>query len=194
MKHQTEKPSEKIMRFFTPELYLQFNSPDEAVADRADEAWEKAIHKYQRHLQSIRPKLPSQVKEVAELSLHDAEVLAFEREMQPGFPLSKTPVPFPIWYAFASLSLKQNQTILSLLYILGDHIQEYPAKEDWQFSRSDTHWLYDEVDLDLNHQGMFLHRILFSDGRIFEIPFMSVVVSRFSLPATDEAGTAKRIA
>ena len=29
MKPQTEKPSEQVMRFFTPELFIKFNSPDD---------------------------------------------------------------------------------------------------------------------------------------------------------------------
>ena len=31
------------MKFFTPELYLRSNSPDDVVADQADQAWEEAI-------------------------------------------------------------------------------------------------------------------------------------------------------
>ena len=30
------------MKFFTPELYLQYNSDDDAVADRADRLWDRA--------------------------------------------------------------------------------------------------------------------------------------------------------
>jgi len=31
------------MRFFTPELFIRFNSPDDMEADRADADWEAAI-------------------------------------------------------------------------------------------------------------------------------------------------------
>jgi len=34
------------MRFFTPELYVKFNSPDDVEANRADEDWEAAIREY----------------------------------------------------------------------------------------------------------------------------------------------------
>jgi len=34
------------MQFFTPELYLRFNSRDDAVAMAAEAEWEKAITSY----------------------------------------------------------------------------------------------------------------------------------------------------
>ena len=44
---ELEPPSsEPIMRFFTPELYTQFNSSDDGVADHANEAWENALQEY----------------------------------------------------------------------------------------------------------------------------------------------------
>src|SRR5439155_1551888 len=55
MKHPTDRPTEQVMRFFTPELYVQFNSPDDEVADRANEAWETALQSYQNHLTALRP-------------------------------------------------------------------------------------------------------------------------------------------
>ena len=68
MKPQTEKPSEPVMKFFTPELFIKFNSPDDVVADRADEDWEAAIREYRSHLEGLRDQMPSQVKELAGLS------------------------------------------------------------------------------------------------------------------------------
>ena len=186
MKHQIEKPSEQAMRFFTPELYIQFNSSDDEEADCASAAWETAIEEYRRHLESIRPKLPSQVKKVADLCLHDAELLGFEQAVQSGFPFLETPWPVPFWYAVASLSLRQDQSILSLIYMLWDQIREYPAMEDWPFSKLRTHWLYDELDLVSDHRGLFLHRILFSDGRVIEVPFISVFMNSFLLPVAEE--------
>ena len=42
------------MKFFTPELYQRFNSPDDGVADHADQEWEQALQDYERHLQGLR--------------------------------------------------------------------------------------------------------------------------------------------
>jgi hypothetical protein len=194
MRHPTDKPSEPIMRFFTPELYTQFNSPDDDLADRANEAWEKALQDYQRHLDAIRHRMPSQVRKVAELCPHDAEVLGFEQHLQSFFPFPEPFWPIPLWSAVAILALKQDGTILSLIYMLWDRIREYSATEDWQFSKLRKHWLYDEVDVVADHRGMFLHRILFSDGSVVEIPFVSVITSTVTLPVTEEGGVARRIA
>ena len=75
------------MRFFTPELYVRFNSSDEDQANAADAAWEAALQGYQKHLDGIRERLPSQVRKLSALNLHDAEVLAFEEVAEPAFTL-----------------------------------------------------------------------------------------------------------
>ncbi len=170
------------MRFFTPELYIKFNSSDEDVADLANEAWEKALQDYQHHLDTNRDLMPSQVRKLSELCLHDAEVLGFNQELQSAF-FSPDPFwPASLWSAVAILSLKQDKTIWSLIYVLWDGVREYPIKEEWPFDKSRKHWLYDEVDLAADHRGSFLHRILFSDGSIIEIPFASAIASSVELP------------
>jgi hypothetical protein len=194
MRHPIEKPSKQIMRFFTPELYVQFNSADDEVADRANEAWEKTLKEYQSHLDAIRDSMPSQVRKVADLCLHDAEVLGFEQEVQSPFPFPESVSPTPHWSAVAILCLKQDRTILSLIYLLWDRIREYSAEKDWRFSKARKHWLYDEVDVAADHRGAFLHRILFSDGSVVEIPFLSAIISSVTLPAAEEDGASRRIA
>lgn len=194
MKHQTEKPFEKVMCFFTPELYCQFNSADEEEADRADEAWEQALRDYQQHLENIRPRLSSSARQVAELCLHDAEVLGYQQEMQALFPLPESTTSGPSWSAVAILSLKRADTLPSLIYLLWDRVREYPAPENWPFSKARKQWLYDEVDVASLQGGLFLHRILFSDGSVFEIPFLSALINSVSLPTTAEDGVSRRIA
>ncbi len=49
MKPQTEKPSDQVMSFFTPKLFIEFNPSDTEVTNRADEDWEVAIQKYRSH-------------------------------------------------------------------------------------------------------------------------------------------------
>jgi hypothetical protein len=181
------------MRFFTPELYLLFNSPDDEVADRADEDWEKALQEYQRHLDALRPRMPSQVRALADLCLHDAEFLDLSQEPQPivaGEPFQY----FPLWSAVAILSVKQERKVWSLIYLLWDRVREYAAAQDWPFSKSRKHWLYDEVDTGPDHRDRFLHRILFSDGSITEIPLVSVIASGVTLPTPEEGDPARQIA
>ena len=168
------------MKFFTPELYIRFNSPDDKVADRANEAWEKAGQRYRRRLEAIRDHMPVQVRRVAELCLHDAEVFGFEQELSSSFSLATSTSRPAASTAVAVLSLRQDATIRFLIYVLWDRILEHPPKAHWPFSRSQRLWLYDEVDLAADDRGRFLHRILFSDGKVVEIPFVSVATRTVS--------------
>lgn len=186
MKPQTEKPSEQVMRFFTPELYLRFNSENDREADAASEAWDAAIVDYQKHLDAIRDKMPSQVRRLSELCLHDAEFLAFHQEIEPIFPSLPEPFgPCPYWSALGILSLRQEGRLVSLIYLLWDKMRERDAKANWPFSKARKHWLFDEIDVSPNHRGMFLHRILFSDGRTIEIPFVSVFTHELQMLFSD---------
>jgi hypothetical protein len=171
------------MRYFTRQLYQDFNSPDDAIADRADEAWEVTLREYNKHLQGIHDRLPSNVARLAELNLHDAEILSRAEEIQPGIPFGNLDltISIPFWSAVAIVSVRIGDDILSLIYSLWDHIREQPAPDDWRFSRMREHWLYDEVDVASERRGPFLHRILLSSGVEVEIPFVTVVIHRFAV-------------
>src|SRR5260370_30675758 len=88
---------EQVMKHFTSELYQQFNSFDVEVAERADEAWDKAEAAYKERLASIREYMPSQVVKLSELRLHDALVVSrVEQALAAGeFPSFSGPNPFP---------------------------------------------------------------------------------------------------
>ena len=184
MKRRTERPSEMTMRYFTPDLYLSFNSADEEEADQASEAWEAALASYRKHLDGIRDHMPSQVRKLSEVNLHDAKLLACDQ------PLG----PHPFWSAMAIVSIKYDEQLASLIYVLWEEIREYPSPEKWPFSKSNTHWLYDEVDVASERPHAFLHRVLLSDGRVLEIPFLSVVIHRLSLSPSAEGVTARQSA
>jgi hypothetical protein len=195
MKPQTEKPAEPVMRFFTPDLYIRFNSTNDEEADRADEAWETAIREYRHYLDSLRDRMPVQVRKLAELCLHDAELLAQEEVIDPLVPLPVEPFgPFPFWSAVAILSVRQDGTIFSLIYVLWDRVRECPPESSWPFSKLRTHWLYDEIDIAPNSPGMFLQRILFSDGRVIEIPFVSALIHTLPLPGSDKSQSSRQSA
>jgi len=193
MKPQTEKPSEQVMRFFTPELYIKFISPDDAVADRADEDWEAAISEYRRRLDLLWAKMPSHVQKLARLCLHDAEFLAFEEPIEPISPLPDFG-PFPLCLRFAILSVKQGDRILSLIYVLGDRVRRHPSEGSWPFSNLRPHWLYDEVDLAPTGLRTFLHRVLLSDGTVIEIPFVSVMIHSYPLQEGRQSDATRQIA
>jgi hypothetical protein len=173
------------MRYFTPQLYRLFNSADDEEADRADEAWEAAIGEYRRHLDAVRDRIPSNVAKLADLDLHDAEVLSRAKEVQAEGPFFSNYFPFPVplafWSAVAVVTARQGADLVSLIYGLWDHLRERPAPEDWPFSKVREHWLYDEVDVASDRRGPFLHRILLSSGVELEVPFTTVVIHRFAL-------------
>jgi hypothetical protein len=185
------------MRFFTPELYVRFNSPDDEEADRANEEWEEAIRNYRERLEAIRGRMPAQVSKLADLCLHDAEVLARTEEFQAvGLSMSdEFPLPLSLWSAVAIISVKQGGEILSLIYSLCDRMRVFPSPDNWPFSKSREHWLYDEVDVVSDRRGgPFIHRILLSTGVVLEIPFTSVVIHRFAVPAGGNEGTSRQSA
>lgn len=138
------------MKFFTPQLYQQFNSENDEVADRANDQWEEALRNYKMHLGELRDRLPSQVIKLSELDLHDAEILAQSEELQSSFLYPElpfhSPIPLPFWSAVAVLAVNKNGEGLSLIYCLWDQVREQAAPEDWPFSKLRTHWLQEELD------------------------------------------------
>jgi hypothetical protein len=165
------------MKFFKPGLYLRYNSSDDAVADRADRQWERAIRAYRAHLETFANTMNDRVKELAEsLCLHDAELLSIQVDSSPG--RAKRPPYLP---GVATVSVKSGGTIVNLFYPLWEEVGESTTPKDWPFSRLRTHWLYDEIDLaESGRSPRYWHRILLSDGRVISIPFAEVIIHRFS--------------
>jgi len=197
MKHLIEKPSDRIMKYFTPQLYQRFNSSNDEDADRANEEWEEAILAYNRQLDGIREWMPSPVRKLSELCLHDAELLSSVEEMQVASIVDDGPFPFPLpfWSALAVLTAKQDGKLFTLIYSLWDDVRIYAPPEDWRFSKLREHWLYDELDQAPERQRPFyLHRILLSTGRVVVIPFVSAVIHAFTLPAMELETSSKRSA
>jgi hypothetical protein len=187
-------PSEHNMLFFTPELYRRYNSQEDEIALAADAEWEAAIVAYHRHLAALNEKMPSQVIELSELCLHDGEILQRQEQQQPlsSWSFEDGPGPrqfWPFWYGLATIAVRLDNEIVTLLYFLCDHIIEQPATEDWPFSKKREHWLYNEVHWHGGDHGRFTHLILLSSGVVLAIPFGTVLISRFPLsPVNTESG------
>lgn len=147
------------MRFFTPELYVRFNSPDVSVANQADADWERALTAYRKHLRSIRLKLPASVANLANDScLHDAEYLGFSKMAMPAMTGD-----------VATIAVRKDGAVNFLVYVLdGEPLVTRPLESN-AFHVSQPHWLYDEVDV--VGTGVFQHEILLSDGRVLSICF-----------------------
>lgn len=171
------------MRFFTPERYVQFNSVDDVVADRADAEWENAVQDYRRHLDGIRDRLSSHGKELTELCLHDAQVHTWEKEINPTSNGQ--------WSAVAVMTLQSDHSIVTLIYSLWEQVRETVSPKDWPFSEKRSHWLYDEIDIEPKRRRSYWHRILLSDGRVLAIPFVDVVVHDFAVSAAKGVASRK---
>ena len=197
-KRQTDMLSEHTMRFFTPELYLRFNSRDDAVALAADAEWEAAIARYDGHLESFRSKMPSQVVKLSEMCLHDADILLRQEQQEPfELPYAKTgPAPWPLvpWYGVFTLAVRHEDQVLAILYFLWDHVAEKPATQDWPFATTREHWLYDEIDYTAGAGGHFVHNVLMSTGIVLSIPFSAVLIARFPVAQADGEGRSKQTA
>lgn len=166
------------MHYFTPELYQLFNSLDPQVADRADDAWDAAEAAYKARLDAIRKDLPKDVLKLSELCLHDALVVSREERVGLSFPKYPT-----IISRVAIVSVTMGDEVVSLIYGLTDAIKAQQAPDDWRFSKLQEEWLYDEVDFRHGNNGSFVHRILLSTGVTLEIPFFSVIIHAFTMPA-----------
>lgn len=147
------------MRFFTPELYVRFNSAVTSVANRADADWERALTAYRKHLNSIRPKLTASIASLtSNTCLHDAEYLGFSKMTMPAMTGD-----------VAMIAVRKDGAVNFLVYVLdGEPLVTRPLEDDL-FDVSQPQWLYDELDVAGN--GVFQHDILLSDGRVLSIRF-----------------------
>jgi hypothetical protein len=189
MKHPTEKLSESPMRFFTPELYLRFASSDDAIADEANTEWDAVSEAYRRHTQQLRERSRFGLGEIASACFHDADHVGHS----PWHPDREAPhalwreLPFPFMREMLPLGGQVPFTVglaleghpLTLTYLLWDEWQRHGPINEWPQSKVAVRWLYDEVDLVWDRFGMYVHRILFSDGSVWVLPFSRVTVFNY---------------
>lgn len=154
--------TQMAMNYFTPELFIAFNSPDSKTSRAASRQWDKAVVAYDKHLRSIRRKLPRPVRRLSSLYLHDSEFLEFEEVSPNGRG------------AVAHLVVRQHGEIIFLSYFLLDKPSIAAPMHDEVFSPQAVQWLYDE--LECHGPGDFGHEILFSDGRVIRLRFEHVSI------------------
>ena len=68
------------MKYFTPELYIRGQSPDEVIQRRGERLWEEEVKRYERHLAAILPEFGPSVRAYMDLLLHDAIVESISRQ------------------------------------------------------------------------------------------------------------------
>jgi len=149
------------MKYFTPEMYVKFNSDDPAIADKADADWEKATADYRKHVRKLRSRLSGNTRELAESTcLHDAGYLGY----------LKAPVPKSSG-ELAVVAVEKDTDVLLLIYVLAEEPSFSAPHKAEVFSDSSVHWLYDEVDA--TDRGVFSHEILLSNGRVLSVKFVA---------------------
>lgn len=157
MSQPDDPRSELGMRYFTPELVLELNSPDSDAVDDAMERWEKAVRAYRKSVEKIQRQMPLHSRAIADLPLHDWNLVRVVQDAA-GPVLS------------ATIVLRHNDNLVILDYALTGKLQRIDSPRGWSLSKRRVHWLYDELDK-VNDQGSFIHRVLFSDGTTLLVPF-----------------------
>lgn len=92
----------------------------------------------------------------------------------------------------ATICLRNGENLVNLSYFLWGDVGRSRPVEDWPFSKSRLHWLYDEIDVERNPPAipLYSHRILWSDGRVTSIPFFDVIVESFAAMTPERASVA----
>jgi hypothetical protein len=190
MTFETTEIPESPMRFFTPELFLRVNSPDDEVADAAHGDWEAAVDAYRHHLKKVLRAAPPGVHELAKRCLHDAEVLSLQYEAL-GRESQRYFFPEPMFFFHrrtgpATIKLALPKRSIALVYLIWDEVRTHTPSTEWENQTEHRLWLYDEIDEVWSRFGMFIHRVLLNTGEVWEIPFMDVVTIEVAVPqATD---------
>jgi hypothetical protein len=162
------------MRYFTRDLLDRYGSLDDSVADAAHEEWEQASARYRAHLDTIRTSLPPSFRDLLDrYALHNAHVRRAEAKGENGSAKADSNL-----YLVELSPESSPDERLALTYVLEG--SSPPA------AVGDCYWLYDEVDLaGADAPGVFLHRIMFSDGTEIELPFTQFQFHpAFSAPRT----------
>jgi hypothetical protein len=157
------------MRYFLPELHVQLNSPDDEVADAAEEAIDRASEEYNRRWAEIKPLMPpTVVRFYEEQFLHDADVFAPARLSATG-PSPAGGEVIIVAQQINTLNAPTHDTLIFLHYaVTAEPRIEIPVRSR-VFDPVQPIWLFDEFDM--VEPGVFTHSILVSDGRVIVIPF-----------------------
>jgi len=156
------------MKCFTPELYVQGQSREDEVLDRAHEEWERANQRYLKQYRRIERELPAALRRFHdEQCLHDAEWCG----------MAPWPVTMPASDAqCVAIIVRQDNTLIPqflntlavLQYVItAPPVIERPVEDFFRDVR--PVWLYEEVDL--IGPGVFSHSILLSNGLVVTIQF-----------------------
>ncbi len=151
------------MKYFTADRYVALQDfSGDAAMDAADAVWDEAVDRYEAHLQTIRPKLPSAILQLlGGYYLHDASALSMGREGN-AFVVVLQLDPPPNDLLTIAYELTSEPTI-DRSALPASHCSPTPV------------WLYDELELvEEGGPAHYLHSIQFSNGWEVRLPFSAV--------------------
>jgi hypothetical protein len=167
------KGQETPMKYFTPELYIRGNSPDEDVVDGVEEEWERAIRRYRRRWGKIKAALPEGVRRFHDerICLHDARLLRLGREGDRFIMVLETEPP------------ARDLAILTFTLTAPPTVVPDALPEDLR--GSEPYWLYEEFDLDERKRCCF--EVFFNNGWLIKLQFrdFQFLVARPILPGVN---------
>lgn len=134
------------MKYFTKELLKQFQSDDNAIADKANDDWESAIESYQLRLSEMQADFSSTLKVLGEYCFHDSEII--------GISVDSEKHTVEVALSLDS-SFNAGPPLVTLRFL--GVFKRYPVNPP----RSKLYWLYEEIDI--TDQGFFKYSILMED-------------------------------
>jgi hypothetical protein len=145
------------MKYFTPELFGRFCSPDEDISYEAHHEWDQAIVRYRRRWQRIKSHFPESVRrfEDSSICLHDAQVLTIGRTGETFVMVMELDPPF--------------QDIVVLTFTLNGEPEIDPAALPDSEPSTYVWWMYEEFDLD--RRKNYSLEVLLSNGWLVKVPF-----------------------
>jgi hypothetical protein len=153
------------MKYFTPERYLGLQNCSSASAmDSADTEWEKAVGQYDAYLREILPGLPPSVRRLADMYLHDADVLSMSREGD-NFMIQLQPEVPPHDLITFSFSLTGEPDV-NRSTLPPEQCSEQPQ------------WLHEELEVvDSTGETHYRLSVLLSNGWEVRLPFRDVQIT-----------------
>jgi hypothetical protein len=160
------------MRYFTAEIWAEWQSSDDAVVRRAMMKWDRNIAAYRRHVHALAPRLGPSGRFFTDHSLHDGRLLSFQISDYPLRNIHRKSLRCESSVVISVLAWVKDNTeyIYTLRYedILDISID---SKNDLFSERASRFgdWGYDE----LLQEGpdAFRHNILFATGTEMSVAF-----------------------
>jgi hypothetical protein len=165
------------VKFFTPDLLIRFGSEDDAIANAAQEEWERQNDRYLKRLAEIRSALPRSARSFIRHSCpHDARLLVLGARKD---------------LRMISLFLELDDATETGLQLTYDLARKPELLKHPELSEKGTpiEWLYDEFDVKkVRGRRVFTHSILFTGGRELRLSFHKLHLMPYEKVVVQERG------